>query len=73
MYIPRPMLIAVLVLALALFLRYLHIYCVVNARAIKAEAVVDSLIMENQFKDLLINQTKDTTYGEEIKQQSKRK
>jgi hypothetical protein len=49
----------------------MHDYCVVNLRAIKAEAVVDSLIMENQYKDLIINQIKDTSYGEEIKKQSK--
>ena len=71
MYIPRPIIIVALLITLIVFLRYMHVYCVVNVRAIKAEAVVDSLIMENQFKDLLINQIKDTTYGEEIKQQSK--
>ena len=73
MYIPRPIIIVMLLVALIVFLRYMHEYCVVNVRAVKAEAVVDSLIMENQFKDLIINQIKDTTYGEEIKHQSKRK
>lgn len=73
MYIPRPIIIVMLLFALIVFLRYMHEYCVVNVRAVKAEAVVDSLIMENQFKDLIINQIKDTTYGEEIKHQSKRK
>lgn len=73
MYIPRPIIIVMLLVTLIVFLRYMHEYCVVNVRAVKAEAVVDSLIMENQFKDLIINQIKDTTYGEEIKHQSKRK
>jgi hypothetical protein len=71
MYIPRPIIIVAILVTLIVFLRYMHEYCVVNVRATKAEAVVDSLIMENQFKDLIINQIKDTSYGEEIKNQIK--
>jgi len=71
MYIPRPLIIVALLLTLIVFLRYTHNYYVVKLRADKAEAVSDSLIMENQFKDLIINQIKDTSYGEEIKNQSK--
>jgi hypothetical protein len=71
MYIPRPIIIVAILVTLIVFLRYMHDYCVVNLRAIKAEAAVDSLIMENQYKDLIINQIKDTSYGEEIKKQSK--
>jgi hypothetical protein len=71
MYIPRPIVIVGLLITLLVFLRYTHNYYVVKLRIDKAEAVVDSLIIENQFKDLIINQTKDTIYGEEIKKQSK--
>jgi hypothetical protein len=71
MYIPRPLIIVALLLTLIVFLRYMHVYCVVKLRADKAEAVSDSLIMENQFKDLIINQTKDTIYGEENKNKIK--
>jgi hypothetical protein len=67
MYIPRPIVIVGLLITLIVFLRYNHNYYLVKLRADKAEAVSDSLIMENQFKDLIINQTKDTSYGEEIK------
>jgi hypothetical protein len=72
MHIPRPIVIVGLLLTLIVFLRYTHNYYVVKLRADKAEAVVDSLIMENQFKDLIINQKKDTSYGEENYHQNKR-
>lgn len=72
MYIPRPIVIVGLVITLIVFLRYTHSYHLVKLRADKAEAVSDSLIMENQLKDLLINQTKDTSYGEEKYHQIKR-
>lgn len=72
MYIPRPIVIVGLVITLIVFLRYTHNYYVVKLRAEKAEAVADSLIMENQLKDLLISQSKDTSYGEEHYSQNKR-
>lgn len=72
MYIPRPIIIVSLLVTLIVFLRYTYNYHVVKLRADKAEAVIDSLIMDNQFKQLLINQTKDTSYGEENYHQIKR-
>lgn len=71
MYIPRPIIIVAILITLIVFLRYMHAYCVVKLEVDRIKAVSDSLIMENQYKDLIINQIKDTNYGEEIKNQSK--
>lgn len=65
MHIPRPIVIVSLLFTLIVFLRFNHNYYTAKIRADKAEAVVDSLIKEIEVKDFLINQIKDTSYGEE--------